>query len=192
MSSKLTSCTLYSHRKQNMMNMLLKQINERVSEHDNTERTVFVPTEIWISDEPMSSLRKTDDPFDFGEGMELKQSHWNDEEIKHIMKGRGSNVSCEYLSVVGQELRHEFVDGIMFQLISEKLYENASHYRMHKYVILRAVTEVILEEHGLEMRKYSEHIDEGMNEIKHEIRKGLLQFCNNMKVCLEDLVHPGL
>ncbi len=50
--------------------------------------------------------------------------------------------------------------------------------------MLRAVTEIILEEHGMEMRKYSVHIDEGMN--------GLLEFCESVEPCFRDLVHPAL
>eukprot|EP01084_Bolivina_argentea_P031017 57435_1 len=169
----------------------VKQVNELVSQYDDEERKVFLPSEMWVSDEVLSSLRASDDAVDFGEGLSLKESDWSDENIEQIMKGRGK-ISCEYLSLLGQEVRHEFVDGIMFQLVSERLYENSSHYRMHKYVILRAVTEIILEEHGVDIRKYSVHIDEAMNEMKQEIRNGLLEFCDTVKICLKDLVHPTL
>ncbi len=88
-------------------------MNECVWQYDNEDRKIFLPSEIWITDEPDVCLRASDDPFDFGEGLNLRQSDWNDQEIKEIMKGRGSKVSCEYLSRVGQHLRHEFVEGII-------------------------------------------------------------------------------
>ncbi len=129
---------------------------------------------------------------DFGEGLHLKQSEWNDEEIKHIMKGRGSQIACEYLSPIGQELRNVFVDGIMYQLIKEKLYANASHFRMHKYVMLRGTTEIILEEHGVDLRTYSSHIDQEMNELKEEIKAGLTQFIGALQLSVNDFVHPDI
>ncbi len=108
------------------------------------------------------------------------------------MKGRGNNIACEYLSVIGQQLRHDFVEGIMFQLIKDKLFSNASHYRMYKYLICRATTEIILEQQGITMRQYSGHIDDKMDNLKDELQKGLEIFADECNLSLFELVHSDI
>ncbi len=44
--------------------------------------------------------------------------------MKRLHRVKGNDLSCEYLSEKGQELRHDFVEGVMFQMIKERLYEN--------------------------------------------------------------------
>ena len=168
--------------------------NAFVESYTEPPEHVSLPSELWIDDEQLQPLHSEENEVKDGaiDSLNVLKKNWSDTDVKNIMKGRGNDIVCEYLSALGQQVRHYFVEGVMFQLIKAELFENASYYRMHKYLILRATTELILEENGIELKQYSPHVDDKMNTMKHELNIGFSLFIDEFGLSFQDLVHNDI
>ena len=104
----------------------------------------------------------------------MNKNHWDDGKIKQIMAARkltnpDLTGSCEYLNVTGQKIRHDFTEGVMYQMIKQRRYESESHYRMHKYVISRCILEIILHQNDVYCPSAGvRKIDDAMDAMKYE------------------------
>ncbi len=109
------------------------------------------------------------------------------------MKGRRNNICMEYLSVLGQQLRHALVEATMFQLIKVKLFENESHYTMFKYAITRSATEVILENCDIAVRVYQDaHVNKELVVAKEQMWTGWQFVFEKLDIEKEELVNQQL
>ena len=161
----------------------------------------LVPSEMWIdSQKELKAFSiKTDVEDDEEEKTEtlrralvagiMNKKDWSDARIREIMAARHSTGSSEYLNVIGQKIRHDFLEGVMFQMIKQRMYQNESHYRMHKYIISRCILEVILTQNEVDCPTAGvTNIDETMCSMKDEIRTGLDQWLRSMNLWYDKLV----
>eukprot|EP01084_Bolivina_argentea_P055363 101510_1 len=177
-------------------NEYVEKVNEFVAQNtaeNQNHVSIRLPSELWITENEIQELPTEEDPFNFGETVHLDKEDWNDADVKNIMKGRRNDIVCEYLTVIGQQMRHELVEGIMFQLINVQLFENESHYRMFKYVICRAATECLLMNNNIEIRIYpNEQINDKLSRLHHEILIGWEEQMQYYNVSSDQLIHPDL
>ena len=172
----------------------VQKVDQFISSHkDSAERKYKLPSELWIpTDGEDFALPNLQQEPDFGDHVQSiskeDYDHWTEEEAKLIMRGRGS-CNIEYLSILGQQIRHQLMDAIMFQMVKQKSFENPSQFRMLQFLVVRGITEVILEECGFEMRMYSAHVENRMSQLKIELAIGINEILDIYNLDLVDLVN---
>ena len=70
-----------------------------------------------------------------------------EDDIKRITDAtckRSESVTTECLTAVGQKLRYAFVEGVMWQLMKVRLFDNASHMGMMRWNVTRCLIKVKL------------------------------------------------
>ena len=138
----------------------IAKCNDHLQHNPEQPERPKVPSETWICDDNNvegTSLKRYDMDENDEEGMRdevinvgKKDSCFSDENIQEIMKQRYDNDgSAEYLTELGQKVRHDFLEGLMFQLIQVQEYHNKSHYRMHKLMMGICITELMMEGAGI-------------------------------------------
>lgn len=164
----------------------------------------MMPSELWIKDEAEIVRKGTELlPDENGELRKLttetvSKNKWKDDDVKKVMEARkqvqpSENVSTDFLSELGQRVRHDFVGGVIIQCMRIRRYKNASYCRMHRFMITRATIEIILEFNNVKMPPSNiDSYETDWEILKEELRGGLLQLIRLLRIKLEDLVHHGL
>ena len=175
----------------------VKKVDEWVLNHQQSiERQYKLPSEMWISTENEEAHEpEFSEDMDFAQNIDWiakeEKNEWNDDDIKKIMEGRGK-AKVEYLSALGQQIRCQLVDGLMYQMVKQKSFGNSSQFRQLQFLFVLCVTEVILEECGIEMRNYSLHVMNKKELLKAELSVGINEILELYEIGLEDLVNPQL
>ena len=175
-------------------------LNNQGQNHERPQ----VPSEMWIGeDEELRSFSIISDKQHSKQrsGKMMRQAlisgvmnkhDWQDTRIKEIMSARHltkETGSSEYLNVTGQKIRHDFVEGVMYQCIKVRDYANVSHYRMHKYVITRCILEVILSKNNVYCPPAGvPDKDKALKDTKDQLERGFSFWMRMKGLNWEDLV----
>lgn len=162
---------------------------------------IKAPSELWLQeDEEIEPLNITDMNEEFEPGsweheirkaakQDLNVNKWqNDEHLKKILQSTERKAN-EFLTPLGQQLRHDILEGVMWQLNLHQEFQKQSHWNMYKYIMARCLTELILEKQGMRrVHPGTPQLAQQMDDAKNELDLILDYYLHKYDIRFDNLV----